>query len=80
MNEILSLEQFLCSNRHLDYLPWTLSLSHDTENILVASQNDTCNILNKNEPTQESIFGKKKAIILCKKCPFPELALLKKNK
>ena len=58
MKEILTLEKFLCSNRHLDYLPMTLilelqSLSHNTENILVASQNGNYDILNESEPTYD---------------------------
>ena len=38
MKEILTLEKFLCPNRHLDYLPYTLvleplSVSYYTENV-----------------------------------------------
>ena len=71
MNEILTLEQFLCSNRHLDYLPWTLNLLYDTENILVASQHDTCNILNEREPTYDVFFN-----VLS---PFKSPSLVKKS-
>ena len=56
MKEILTLEKFLCQNRHLDYLPLTLilqplNLSYDTENVVVALQNGNDNMLNESKPT-----------------------------
>ena len=60
MKENLTLEKFLCPNRHLDNVPYTLileplSLSYYAENVLVASQNGSFIMKNESEPIHDGL-------------------------